>query len=327
MIDKFLVALLVAAPLAQGQTSSSDDEPQRVGPTEAPSIEGPAPIEKAEDQIEAISPALPDESSTSTIEDDKSTGEAEESDPWSKSLSASYFTDLEGANPLKSYSGGIGYRYNEKLSLRLGQSVTHYAYVYANQDELRLGDTVISGSYGLGKYYGLNHSVSLAMDLPISETSRDNEKYTTLSLSLGSSHSPFETDKITLSYGINIKAHLNKYQSTVSGDGRGGSAQPIMTSGWSHSGSYRHSQHLNFSYSFSNWRVRYYDLSPEESVSVDSLPQDMYSASIGLSYTKDFLTVSTGFSKGNVVDLRDSLALEILYRDSTSWYISLSFSI
>ncbi len=243
---------------------------------------------------------------------------------WSKGAEASFSTDLDGNNPVKSFSGRVGYKPNDDLGFSIAQNITQKFYIYPNEDELSLSDTVISASYSVGEMFQLGHSFAASMSLPISEESRDNEKYTTISISWSANHTPFE--KISFSYGLSARGYLSKYQSQISGDGLGGAPFPIASTGFSHGCNYQLMENLGFNYSISNSRVWYYDLNPDEALGAYDVPNDLFSASIGMSFTRDFLTISTGFSKGNLITQRDSLDLAIFDQELSQWYISLGFS-
>ena len=244
---------------------------------------------------------------------------------FSKSVGASYSTDLTGSNPVSSFNGSLSYKWTEKISFAVSQSITKRFFIYPNQDEFSLSDTVLSASYSLGEIWSLNHRLSLSGSLPISEYSRDNDRYSTFSLSYGSSHSPVE--KLNLSYGLSGRLFTSRYQSEISGDGRGGFALPVSSFGISHSGSYQILDSLSATYSLSNTRVWYYDLNPDEALAFSDVPDDTYSASLGISYSLgQGISISTGFAKGNLITQIDSLDLAIFDAELSQWYINLSYS-
>ncbi|SME97193.1 hypothetical protein [Pseudobacteriovorax antillogorgiicola] len=248
---------------------------------------------------------------------------------WSGSTAASYSSDFEGANPSALFSLALNYPVSDVWTLGLSQAVSKKFYIFPNEDEFGLTDTVVSTSHKLIPIWGLEHTGSFSLSLPISESSLDNEKITTAKAAWSGSHSILDS-QLSLSYGLNAAGYFSVYQSELSDDGLGGAPLPTSSVGISHGGSYTMLESLSANYSISYTRVWYYNLDPEVTsllIAIADVPNELFNNTIGLTYSMDKgLSVSAGFSKGNQITQLGSIDLAIFDAELTQYYLSLAWS-
>ena len=133
-----------------------------------------------------------------------------------------------------------------------------------------------------------------------------------------------------LSYGVSGTGYLSKYQSEKSDEGLGGSPLPLASLSLSHGGSYSILESLKAVYSLALTRIWYYELDPEQDsilFSISDLPDEIYRASFGISHTMDKgLSLSAGFSKGNLITQIGTLDLAFFDEELSQYYLSLGWS-
>lgn len=124
-----------------------------------------------------------------------------------------YMGFYEDVDPQSKASLTVSKQLNKKTRLEILQSFTKYYVINPGDNEFQLADTSVYVHRSLSKLFKFR----LGMTLPVSETSQDNGKVSTLSarLSVGES---FLKKKLFLSYRPYANYSVNKYKADIYGN-------------------------------------------------------------------------------------------------------------
>ncbi|MFW7380982.1 MAG: hypothetical protein ACOH5I_19355 [Oligoflexus sp.] len=247
-----------------------------------------------------------------------------EEQQWTLGLSADYFSNLQGVNPASSVGANAGRKFDD-YQLFISQSVVKPYVIYVDENEFNLSDTVIGVSHPLPSWIaGMNFSGSASLSLPLSHYSRRNEIYTKPMLAISALDSLWD-GTLNFSYSINARFHLSKFQSEVTGDGRGGRPLPKFSYGASHGGSYLFYEDFTALYNLTYNETIYYSLDPisSEALTVVDLPDQTYAVSFTVNYAvTEKWGASLGLTQGSQIIHAGTTDLVLFDEDLSQWFFT-----